>query len=42
MLQDNITHGDQLVFINNQGKMSTAESQQIKPKTKLQDFHTQI
>ena len=29
-------------FINNQGKMSTAESQQIKPRTKLQDFHTQL
>ena len=27
-------------FINNQGQMSTAESQQIKPKSKLQDFHT--
>ena len=29
-------------FINNQGQMSTAESQQIKHKSKLQDFHTQL
>ena len=45
-LKNNITRKHspwrQICFINNQGQISTAESQQIKPKSKLHDFYTQI